>query len=459
MTTAVRLAGSGAAANAADWLRGEILDAAAAAGPRLGPVAHALVLTGSVARGEATVSRTRSGWRVHGDAEFLVIIPEGVRATPAATEVARAAVARALAARAINCPVSLHLASRSYLRRMRPHIFGCELQVHGRVAWGQPDVLNAIPHLALSAIPPEDGWHLLSNRIVEFLEAAAANASGAPDAPDLAYTAVKLGVDLGASLLVAAGAFQPSYRSRQRALAAWVRQAAPVTSAIPLAEIVAAVSVCTDWKLEASAWPPPGSARVVAWLVPLAYQLWAWELHRLAGGSPIAATTALADWRTNWRCHAARQGLSVRLRGWLHLWRARRAWSTPQLWGHWAPMARVASPRLWVYRAAAELLSAGPAWPAPSTRPDHDSFQPWRWDGDARHACASPGGPSRSAAHVAQGAAPCRAAVAGRSAAIPERLCRLPDPALLRSVPGAGWESQAAAIAAHYHAYLEDTRS
>lgn len=456
MTTAVRIAGSGAPANPAEWLRGEILAAAAAAGPRLGPAAQALVLTGSVARDEATVTRTPKGWRVHGDAEFLLIFPEGARPAPAAAAAARAAVLRALAARAIDCPVSLHLASRSYLRQMRPHIFGCELQVHGRVAWGQPDVLHAMPRLALSSIPPEDGWHLLSNRIIEFLEAAA-NASAAPNAPDLAYAAVKLGADMGASLLVAVGAFQPGYRVRQRALADWARQPAPFRIALPVAEIAAAVSVCTDWKLGASAWPPPGSVRVAPWIVGLAFQLWKWELHQLAGGSPAAAAMAWADWRANWRRHAARQRLSARLRGWMHLWRARRAWSAPRSWGYWTRMAGVASPRLWVYRAAAELLSTCPAWFAASAYPGQESLQPRRSEGDAHGAAAAPHGRGKRPP-LAPAAAPHRAAAA-RGLALRECLRCLPDPMPARRVPAAAWESQAAAIAAQYHAYLEDTRS
>ena len=456
MTTAVRVAGSGTAAHPAEWLRGEIMAAAASAGPRLGPAAQALVLTGSVARDEATVTPARNGWRVRGDAEFLLILPERARPTPAATEAARAAVVHALAARAIDCPVSLHLASCSYLRQMRPHIFGCELQVHGRVVWGQPDVLRAIPHLAPSSIPPEDGWHLLSNRIVEFLESVAAHSSAAPGAPDLAYAAVKLGVDLGASLLVAVGAFQPGYRARQRALAVWARQAVPFRWSLPVAEIAAAVSVCTDWKLGASAWPPPGSSQVIPWIAELAYQLWAWELRRLAG-PPSAAAMAWADWHANWRRLAAQQRPSVRLRGWLHLWRARRAWREPRLWWHWARMAWVASPRLWVYRAAVELLSACPAWPAASVRSYHESLQPQRSDVPARRAGAAPRGLA-GAPRPAPSAAPPRAAVARKSApaAGPSRW---PDPALVPRCPGSGWERQAAAIAAHYHAYLEDTRS
>lgn len=400
-----------------------VLAAAAAAGPRLGPAVRALVLTGSMARGEATVSRSRNGWRVHGDAEFLARLAAGARPALAAAQ-ARQAIAQELAERGIECPVSVAPASRHYLRHLRPHIFGCELKAHGRVAWGPPDALADIPALAASAIPPEDGWHLLSNRMIEFLEAARRKAPAEP-APELVYAAVKLGLDLGTSLLVATGSFEPGYRARRRALERWVRGRAALGNGLPLAEIGAAVSICTDWKLGAMAWPPPGSARLVPWIVELAYQLWAWQLHRLAGGAPEAAPAVVADWPANWRRHAARQGAPARLRGWLHLWRARQAWRAPRLWGYWAQMAMTASPRLWVYRAAAEALPEYLAGSGPGAFPEP---RPPRLPD-----------PSLAPA-LAPSLAPAPARASGRGGP-------------------AAWEHHAGAIAAHYHAYLEDTRS
>lgn len=402
------------AASLAEVAGAAVLAAAAAAGPRLRPAIGAVVLTGSMARGEATVSRTRYGWRVHGDAEFLAILPDNVRPKPLAAQ-ARQAIAQELADRGIECPVSVAPASRRYLRCLRPHIFGCELKAHGRVAWGPADVLAEIPVLAAAAIPPEDGWHLLSNRVIEFLEAAAGNGPAEPPTPELAYAAVKLGLDLGTSLLVATGGFEPGYRARRRALERWARGRSRQFDGLPMAEIAAAVSICTDWKLGATVWPPPGSARLIPWIVELACQLWAWELHRLAGGAPVAAGLAVANWPASWRRHAARQGATARLRGWLHFWRARQGWRSPGLWGYWAWMATAASPRLWVYRAAAEALLAWPAGPDGGTAP----------------------GP---------------------------RPLRLPDPSLGRGFPRPGgpagaWECPVGAIAAHYHAYLEDTRS
>jgi hypothetical protein len=133
---------------------------------------HAVVLTGSLARGEGTWLQENGRERLAGDAEFLAVFGEH-DLLPSAGSIA--AVERAVQNRLTELGLEVHIelspVRPSYLRRLQPHIFAYELVEHGRVIWGDENILALAPRFSRADIPLEDGFFLLMNRIIELLEA------------------------------------------------------------------------------------------------------------------------------------------------------------------------------------------------------------------------------------------------------------------------------------------------
>src|ERR1700752_3757287 len=127
---------------------------------------RAVVLTGSLARDEATIVEERRSWRLLGDAEFLLFFHSGSPLPPkVALNCLRQNIETSISRLGITVEVCLNSAHPKYLRRLRPAIFAYELRTCGRGVGGDSEILQLIPDSAASEISPEDGWRLLSNRI------------------------------------------------------------------------------------------------------------------------------------------------------------------------------------------------------------------------------------------------------------------------------------------------------
>jgi hypothetical protein len=320
---------------------------------------RAIVLTGSLARDEATTTDEGCFRQVLGDAEFLVVFhdPDPLP-TAAQAHTVRSAITAALLPLGVICRVSLTVVHQTYLRRLRPHIFAYELRSKGQVVAGDRDVLAGIPDFGASEIPPEDAWRLLCNRVIELFDGAApGSATGEPPQPAAArYRTVKLYLDMATSYLVFIGAYEPSYRERStrlRALVASRPHAAP--EPFPLSAFTEAVDWCTRVKLQgpstvsgdAASWHTLGDQALVH-----ARRLWRWEVGQLTGRDPDASPRLL------WQAMLRRQPVAARLRGWLYVLRQRgwqRSW---RQWPRWLRLALRGSPRYLVYAAASELLFA-----------------------------------------------------------------------------------------------------
>ena len=318
---------------------------------------RALVLTGSLARGEGTVAADGELCRVLGDAEFLAVFSDG-GARPGATAMHETAtrVEAALREALISCPITLSAVSEAYLRALRPAIFAYELRSCGRVIWGDPIVLDSIPEFSARDISRADAWHLLCNRLIEQLEVTAPPGhDDRPVLPAARYRMIKLHLDMATSFLVFAGAYEPTYRARSERLLTLARDPQMISSApFPLGQFARAVAACTRWKLDGG---DPVS-EPLSWSTTLdqAYRLWRWELLRLTNTTDALRDRALLD------ALAERQSVADRMRGWLHVARRcgwHRSW---RLWPRWARLARRGSPRYLVYAAACQTLFSG-RWP------------------------------------------------------------------------------------------------
>jgi hypothetical protein len=320
-----------------------------------------IVLTGSVARREATFVRDSAGWNALGDAEFFVVF-EQRRPLPGAaqTESVRQEAERSLMGEGIRCHIDLSPVHPEYLRGLQPHILAYELRECGQVVWGDPGLLSLIPPFPASAILLEDAWRLLSNRMVEYLAVAAGLLQpGRPLPPAAFYRTVKLYLDMATSFLLFAGEYEPTYAGRAARLRRLAAAPRPnMDLPFPLDAFADRVAFCTAFKLrgpgyrEEDAAAFQGEQAGVFWKDAVAYarRLWRWELRRLTGSAE-----GLSD-RELMRAWMRRQPLRLRLRGWVRVVRDSGWRCSWRAWPRWLMLALQASPRHWVYAAATEIV-------------------------------------------------------------------------------------------------------
>jgi hypothetical protein len=323
---------------------------------------RAIVLTGSLARDEATFVREGEKWKLLGDAEFLLIFKEtGILPSSSTIELLGGEVEQCLLKRGLAGHVELSPVSSRYLRKMVPEIFAHELRTHGQVVWGEHQVLSLIPAFSISDIPLEDGWRMLCNRTLELLEVVNQLIDRPTNLPrDARYRVIKLYLDMATSFLLFQGEYTSTYRQRAERLRVLVestpsRKGCPFASLRSFADRVAS---CTESKLHATTGvdqPGTGQQSVAALfslddLSSYVRLLWRWELERLTGKKD-----ELSD-RELMRRWMQLQPVHTRFRGWASALRRSRWHRSWRYWPHWLKLGWRASPRYWVYAAACELL-------------------------------------------------------------------------------------------------------
>src|SRR6185437_1854771 len=289
---------------------------------------RALVLTGSLARGEAGFDIHEGRCKVRGDSEFLVVLTD-VAADPSASR--KRAIIEALHEQlrlaGIDCLVSVGFVRAQYFASIQPHIFGYELKTCGVVVTGDTGILSLIPPFSCRDVPLEDGWQLLCNRIIEFIEYAhewiqkPQNVSA-----EGRYRLIKLYLDMATSFLLFEAAYEPTYAGR----AAKLQILADTTEGqiephpLPLRDFSDLVCLCTEFKISCNL-NGDGSADPVMvkittresllGAVDLAHSLWRWELSKLAGISQELDDSQMMD---QWM---KLQPISRRLPGWAYVLR------------------------------------------------------------------------------------------------------------------------------------------
>ena len=329
-------------------------ETAAMAASRFGRSLRALILTGSLARGEATFSGGPHSWRVLGDAEFLLVFHEAFR-LPSEQSISefKAAIENALRDRGISIRVGASAVRAAYFRALPPEIFTFELGAFAKVIWGDERVLDLIPRFTRDQLSKQDAWHLLCNRIVEVLEVSSeidGAISGRTDV--LNYRLCKLYLDMATSFLVFCGAYDSTYRERREALEKVARTLTRHPAFSDLHEFTHVVSRCTDYKLRSQIldeWYGFGcEVSCLQQAIDTARGLWRWELKQLAKCGDIADGELVRVWTDL-------QPLRRRARGWLSA--ARRCGiGGCRYWPHWARLAVDGSPRYLIYAAASDLF-------------------------------------------------------------------------------------------------------
>lgn len=323
---------------------------------------RAVILTGSLARGEGSFIRRNEIWQALSDAEFIVVLTDSAR-LPSTTEQREIQnkASHSLQAHGIHCPTSWGLVRADFLRKLQPSIFAFELRACGRVLAGDASVLSLAPQFVTSEIPLEDAWRLLCNRLVECLEILGGLESQCESvSPQVVYRIVKLYLDMCTSLLVFCRAYEPRYAQRAHALSQ-LAQSEPTDAPFSLWDFSKRVSLATEFKISGKSSEDirtsnrKAMAAVIAEAVAYARQLWRWELKKLTASNDDPDDQQLLK---RWM---SQQGMVQRLRGWAYACRKQgwhRSWRE---WGRWLQLLCQASPRYCIYSVASEMCFQLPA--------------------------------------------------------------------------------------------------
>ena len=311
----------------------------------LGQKARAIVLTGSLSRGETTLQRDQSVWRVLGDATFLIVLDQPIQINLAHLE---QEIHRSLLKQGVSCKVVVVTSTAGNLRAMKPHIYAHELRERGVVLWGDKNALSLIPAFGASDIPKEDGWWLLCNRIIEQIETAAAASTLDENCTAVRYRIAKLYLAMAACYLLVIGRYEPSYQSRAARLKQIAETNPSAPSPLPWHRFSNFVSYCTDLKMHGETGTPLNDFPCCADAVADAEVMWRWAAAEILGMSPSLRREQLLA------ALASRQSIRTRAKGWLRAVVSHRSGLSRE-WPRWVRLALSSSPRYLVYGAASEL--------------------------------------------------------------------------------------------------------
>lgn len=331
------------------------------------PRIKAIVLTGSVARDEASFVYRHRQLEALGDAEFLLINKgRGQFYSNEVLESVRNRIEEHLDKHhQIRCKIDLsHVGSR-YLRRLPPHVFTYELKSCGTVIWGDRQVLTRIPDFAPNDLSRTDAFRLLCNRLIELLEFAPQDNHPSAGVADIQYRITKLYLDMATSFLVFVGGYAPSYLERNTNLQEIANRTCSPANGPDLRHFAQLVDCSTQRKLRPLTEADAISGLDLPEAIQFARQLWRWELTRLARTCEGSSDRQLfGKWSTT-------QPLWQRLRGWAYVIRACGWHRSYRQWPHWARLARQMSPRTAVYLAASLLVFGKLArFDSPDDKPD-----------------------------------------------------------------------------------------
>ena len=329
----------------------------------------AIVLTGSLARGEASVLCSNGVAKVLGDVEFVIVFREHVplprleRFRPV-----REQIESRLRTRGIQCHLDFSSVRKNFFERQRHHIFGYELGANGKTIWGDPSILDSLQPVSARDIPQEDAWRMLCNRIIEQLRALIPVFRTEPyRCEEILYELVKFKLDQATSLLVFLDEYEPTYRRRAEKIASLAQSGEYPALPFSLKALADRTRDATDIKLhpriDALLIRPSNSTNLRAELlrrlaepVPLVRALWEWELGRMLEREKTSDSR-----NGGWETWLGRQNALGRYRSWSHLLWHSRANLSPREWGRTLRLMGHGSPRYLTYVAGSFLYFSLPA--------------------------------------------------------------------------------------------------
>jgi len=175
------------------------------------------VLTGAMTRGEGSCESTEQGTLVYSDYDLLVVLkdrkdfPEAQVVFP---RMARA-VSDTLREKGLCSHVDFAPITRDHFLSMKPSMFSLEVAEHGKVVWGDGDVLRDMERPDPARIPVEDALILVFNRTASHLSMAdSLRFENDAEFPFAFYHNGKIFLDIVSCILVLERKYRPTYRGR-----------------------------------------------------------------------------------------------------------------------------------------------------------------------------------------------------------------------------------------------------
>jgi hypothetical protein len=313
----------------------------------------ALILTGSLARNEATWQRTDQGIHFLSDAEFIVIVKDNAEIpSPELVTLVCSGAEEELRNKGIFCKLSFGAVHEAFLSRLGETIFGYELLTCGEVLYGDPDLLRNRSR-CVTHVSEEDAWRMLANRTVELLEIVTEPVEDRVALSEAAqYRLTKLYCDMATSILVFKQEFVAGYQARADKLCDLHERGVVSDLPFDMDWFVRLVARCTEYKIT-HVWdgPSPFTSPVsLTQAVAILRSLWAWELSRMHG-------VAMSSPEAMQQLHMRKQRWRERLRGWAFVVRRQGARESLRHGLPWLALLRYASPRYCVYTAGLGAVS------------------------------------------------------------------------------------------------------
>src|SRR5271169_2311667 len=250
----------------------------------LGPRLKAIVLTGSLARNEATWLQTERGVQFLSDAEFIVIVKDNEAIpSPDLVNLICSGAEEELRNQGVLCKLSFGAVRETFLLDLGETIFGHELLTCGEVIYGDRDILKV---RGAGGVSQEDAWRMLANRTVELLEIVPELLDGVAQLSEAAqYRLTKLYCDMATSILVFKQAFVAGYQARADKLSHLHQHSRLSDLPFDVDWFVSLVRRCTEYKI-AHSWDgssPFSTHQSVRQAVTVMRSLWTWELAQMLG--------------------------------------------------------------------------------------------------------------------------------------------------------------------------------
>ena len=141
---------------------------------------HAVILIGSLARGEELRVQREGAVQYLSDAEFMAVVDDDRLSDDEWRKDLEKAITEKVVAALGPIDVSVGFTTRPHLRRLKPHIFTLEFKRFGRVVYGDAEISRFIPQYAAADLLRLDAFVLLNNRMVEQLKVRQAMGGGRP---------------------------------------------------------------------------------------------------------------------------------------------------------------------------------------------------------------------------------------------------------------------------------------
>jgi hypothetical protein len=253
----------------------------------------------------------------------------------------------------VTCSVEFSAVAHNFLKRLRPMIFSYELLMHGKVVYGDADLLKKVTCIHANDIPKSDAFYLLCNRIVEQLIHLKKLSKGECSGLEAYYPLAKMYMDMAGSFLIITGRYEPSYALRLKKFLEMKESECFVKGEdylrfISILESMTTFKLQRNYNIDNEQLAPDQIIKLFRETISFVYKLWIWEVRFITGKD--AGTTSSS-------CRAILQSSSIKLkvRGWLKF--IRTAWAINEdisglkvlrLFCHGAP-------QMLIYCAAAHL--------------------------------------------------------------------------------------------------------